>query len=194
MKLRVIAVTVMVALIGGLFAGSGVASGRSGGRTDTFHLRTAADAPAPCTFFGQVTTCTIDVTKLKRAGEVVMASGTVTPLGAPAIKFKAPVEGFTNAGSTVTGSVGRSVPHQVPALPSCDILNLVLGPLHLDLLGLVVDLNQVILEITGQTGAGNLLGNLLCALFGLLDGPAVISQFVQALTNLLAAINAVLAL
>jgi hypothetical protein len=33
----------------------------------------------------------------------------------------------------------------------CTILNLTLGPLHLDLLGLVVDLNQVHLTITGQT-------------------------------------------
>lgn len=52
----------------------------------------------------------------------------------------------------------------------CDILNLVLGPLHLDLLGLVVDLNQVQLDITAVPGAGNLLGNLLCAVAGLLDG------------------------
>jgi hypothetical protein len=53
---------------------------------------------------------------------------------------------------------------------SCDILNLVLGPLHLNVLGLVVDLNQVVLNITAQSGAGNLLGNLLCAVAGLLDG------------------------
>ena len=52
----------------------------------------------------------------------------------------------------------------------CDILHLVLGPLHLDLLGLVVDLNQVVLDIDAEPGAGNLLGNLLCAIVGLLDG------------------------
>ncbi len=56
---------------------------------------------------------------------------------------------------------------------SCDILNLVLGPLHLNVLGLNVDLNQVVLNITGRTGAGNLLGNLLCAVAGLLDGNGV---------------------
>ena len=54
--------------------------------------------------------------------------------------------------------------------PACDVLNLVLGPLHLDLLGLVVDLNRVVLNIVAQSGAGNLLGNLLCAVAGLLDG------------------------
>jgi hypothetical protein len=53
----------------------------------------------------------------------------------------------------------------------CEILDLVLGPLDLDLLGLVVSLNQVELNITAVPGPGNLLGNLLCAVAGLLDGP-----------------------
>ena len=52
---------------------------------------------------------------------------------------------------------------------SCDILHLELGPLDLDLLGLVVHLDRVVLDITAQSGAGNLLGNLLCAITGLLD-------------------------
>jgi len=52
---------------------------------------------------------------------------------------------------------------------SCDILILVLGPLHLDLLGLVIDLNRINLRITAEPGPGNLLGNLLCAITGLLD-------------------------
>jgi hypothetical protein len=53
---------------------------------------------------------------------------------------------------------------------NCTILDLTLGPLHLDLLGLVVDLNQVHLTITGQTGSGQLLGNLLCGLANALNG------------------------
>ena len=55
------------------------------------------------------------------------------------------------------------------AQQACRILDLTLGPLHLDLLGLVVDLSQVDLDITAVPGAGNLLGNLLCAIAGLLD-------------------------
>jgi hypothetical protein len=54
------------------------------------------------------------------------------------------------------------------ATGSCQVLDLTLGPLHLDLLGLVVDLKQVHLTITAQQGAGNLLGNLLCAVANLL--------------------------
>jgi hypothetical protein len=46
---------------------------------------------------------------------------------------------------------------------TCQVLDLVLGPLHLDLLGLVVDLNQVHLTITATRGGG-VLGDLFCAL------------------------------
>jgi hypothetical protein len=72
---------------------------------------------------------------------------------------------------------------------TCEILDLVLGPLHLDLLGLVVDLNQVHLTITAESGPGNLLGNLLCAIAGLLDGPtgvnAILTQIAALLNQLL---------
>jgi hypothetical protein len=71
---------------------------------------------------------------------------------------------------------------------SCGILLLDLGPLHLDLLGLVVDLNEVVLDITGETGSGNLLGNLLCALTGLLDGAGALAGIL----NLLDSINQLL--
>jgi hypothetical protein len=62
-----------------------------------------------------------------------------------------------------------SSPLTAHAAATCQILNLVLGPLHLNLLGLHVDLNQVVLNITGQTGAGQLLGNLLCGVANLLN-------------------------
>jgi hypothetical protein len=52
---------------------------------------------------------------------------------------------------------------QVAPAGTCSILDLVLGPLHLDLLGLVVDLNRVHLTITGDP-AGGVLGRLLCGL------------------------------
>jgi len=66
---------------------------------------------------------------------------------------------------------------------SCDVLRLVLGPLDLDLLGLQVNLNRVVLDIVAQSGAGNLLGNLLCAVAGLLDGG--LGGLLGRLTNLL---------
>jgi hypothetical protein len=58
-----------------------------------------------------------------------------------------------------------TVPLQAVAAagPTCSVLNLVLGPLHLDLLGLVVDLNQVHLAITADP-TGGVLGRLFCGL------------------------------
>jgi hypothetical protein len=72
---------------------------------------------------------------------------------------------------------------------SCDILNLVLGPLDLNVLGLEVHLNQVVLDIVGATGAGNLLGNLLCAVAGLLDGGAALGQIAALLNQILGILN-----
>lgn len=73
----------------------------------------------------------------------------------------------------------------------CDVLDLVLGPLDLNLLGLRVELNQVVLEISAIPGAGNLLGNLLCAVAGLLDGTGLL-QLLR-LSNLLNRILGLLA-
>src|SRR3954452_16530925 len=47
----------------------------------------------------------------------------------------------------------------------CDVLSLTLGPLHLELLGLIVDLNRVVLTIKADSNGG-LLGSLLCGLAG----------------------------
>jgi len=79
----------------------------------------------------------------------------------------------TNTATSAVTNVNQAfaVPvTQLAGAGSCTILDLTLGPLHLDLLGLVIDLNQVHLTITGQRGPGNLLGNLLCGLADALNG------------------------
>jgi hypothetical protein len=78
--------------------------------------------------------------------------------------------------------------------PSCGILNLVLGPLDLDLLGLQVHLDKVVLNIIAATGAGNLLGNLLCAVAGLLDGTGALSELLPQISQILNSILAILRL
>jgi hypothetical protein len=65
-----------------------------------------------------------------------------------------------------TKGIGFAVPanHAEAMAPGpCNILDLVLGPLHLDLLGLIVDLNQVHLQITADPNGG-ILGSVLCTL------------------------------
>jgi hypothetical protein len=70
---------------------------------------------------------------------------------------------------------------------SCQILFLELGPLFLNLLGLELSLNQIVLDLTAQRGPGNLLGNLLCAVAGLLDGSrgGVLGNLLDRINNLL---------
>jgi hypothetical protein len=55
------------------------------------------------------------------------------------------------------------------AVITCNILNLVLGPLDLNLLGLEIHLDTVVLDIVANP-AGGLLGQLLCAIANLLNG------------------------
>ena len=93
---------------------------------------------------------------------------------------------LTDSLGQVVGTVTQQVTLPVTqANGTCQILHLELGPLDLDLLGLIVHLDQVVLDITAQSGPGNLLGNLLCAIAGLLDGNAPLSGLVNALNNLL---------
>lgn len=51
------------------------------------------------------------------------------------------------------------------------LLHLNLDGVYLNLLGLEVDLDEVTLDLTAVTGDGNLLGNLLDAVAGLLESP-----------------------
>ncbi len=74
----------------------------------------------------------------------------------------------TNVGAPTIPPTVTPIP--VPA--GCPVLQLVLGPLNLNLLGLTIVLQQVTLDIVAVPGPGNLLGNLLCGLLNLLNGLA----------------------
>ena len=98
---------------------------------------------------------------------------------------------FTN---TATGAT-QTLPATQIQLPvasvtgSCQILHLELGPLDLNLLGLQVHLDRVVLDITAQSGPGNLLGNLLCAVAHLLDSNASLQAIAQLLNHILGALG-----
>jgi hypothetical protein len=118
----------------------------------------------PCAIAGVTTTCQLTVTSFTVVNGVLTAVGTITGPGlADPVPFQAPVQ----------------------ATGSCRILDLTLGPLHLDLLGLVVDLNQVHLTITAQQGPGNLLGNLLCSVANLLNNTGGTTTALNQIANLL---------
>lgn len=98
--------------------------------------------------------------------------------------------GNLNLGGQNLGTVQVPVNVTDPA-GSCQILHLDLGPLDLNLLGLKVHLNEVVLDITAQQGSGNLLGNLLCAVAHLLDntgGAGALNGITSLLNQILAAL------
>ncbi len=91
----------------------------------------------------------------------------------------------TTAGGETT-SIVRTVSLPVAITQAtCDILHLDLGPLSLDILGLQIDLSRIVLDITAESGAGNLLGNLLCAVAGLLDNPSGLARLLDRILDIL---------
>ena len=75
-----------------------------------------------------------------------------------------------------------------PTQGACQILNLVIPPIDLNLLGLRVRTSRIQVRIEAIPGPGNLLGNLLCGITGILDPNNA------TLRELSAALNAILAL
>src|SRR5688500_5054130 len=93
-----------------------------------------------------------------------------------------------NAVGAIVGTINQALTLPVTLIGStgtCEILDLQLGPLDLDLLGLVVHLDQINLVITAESGPGNLLGNLLCAVAGLLDGTGPLTNLAGLLNRIL---------
>jgi hypothetical protein len=115
---------------------------------------------------------------------VATLTGKLAGKAIPPTMVNVPVDTDASGG----GSAGALA---AAAAPACDILNLVLGPLDLNILGLEIHLDQVVLDIVAQPGAGQLLGNLLCAVAGLLDGP---SPLAGALNGIAALLNRILSI
>jgi hypothetical protein len=67
---------------------------------------------------------------------------------------------------------------------TCPVLHLKLGPLNLNLLGLEVHLNEVILNIDARSGPGLLLGNLLCGVANLINSSALPAGQTTGLLNI----------
>jgi hypothetical protein len=118
----------------------------------------------------------------KSEGEIVAVGTLVASLPTPGGALRTVV---TPLSMTLERSASIAAANNVSALAVCEVLNLVLGPLDLNLLGLAVHLDQVVLDITAVSGAGNLVGNLLCAITGLLDGAGPLGQVVALLNGLL---------
>ncbi len=141
-------------------------------------------------------TSTVDGTFTDATGRPGTVTGTFTPSsfaqqGNGVVATGTLVATMVNSAGQQVGTTTQTVavPMRLPQVAACPVLNLVLGPLDLNLLGLAVHLNQIHLNITAIPGAGNLLGNLLCAVAGLLDGTGGLGILVADLNAILAALG-----
>lgn len=117
----------------------------------------------------------LNVTQFVTRGGKSYAVGTLTgTLGNRAVK---------QSNVAIPASVGTST-GTASAAATCPVLHLDLGPLNLNLLGLTVHLNEVVLDINAVSGPGNLLGNLLCSVSGLLNQPTLGTGQVSGLLNI----------
>lgn len=191
MRTRILAPLVTAAMAGGLLVSVAGPATAASPRPQTVAAAPAAAGPAaaqtPSTSF-------ITQTVTDAAGNVVgTLSGTFTPTQFVNQNGQLAAQGLvtgtlTNATTGATTPVSTTATAPVTNAASggtCNVLSLTLGPLHLDLLGLIVDLNQVNLNITAQNGPGNLLGNLLCSVAGLLDNGTGLQGVLNILNGLL---------
>ena len=177
LRLSLVIAVLAVALSAVVAVASPSASANTGGGATGTWSGTATD--------GTPVTGTFTVDRFSRVNGVLEATGTYTidQASGQTGTFTAPVTSIN--GTALAG--GASPLAAAAAAGSCQILDLTLGPLDLDLLGLQVHLDTVHLNITAQQGSGNLLGNLLCAVAGLLDntGTGGLRGILQSLANLL---------
>ena len=122
----------------------------------------AYDVPVTGTVNDVAATGTFTITGIRRDGDGLVADGLLTLPGTSVTEqpITREITNISTASNDVTAQQTTG---------ECEILRLTLGPLNLDLLGLQIFLDTVVLEIAADRGPGNLLGNLLCAVAGLLD-------------------------
>ena len=138
------------------------------------------------TFVGTFTAQHIGIDEATRT---LVFTGLLTGTATTASGATTAISQVVTAPATLTREAGdAALVRPVAMQATCDILFLDLGPISLDLLGLTLDLSQVVLDLNAVSGAGNLLGNLLCAVVGLLDGFGLLAGILQ----LLDSINAIL--
>jgi hypothetical protein len=118
-------------------------------------------------------TGTFAISQFQVVGDQIVAVGTLTGT-------------IQNSVGNVIGTVLKTIQMLVTIkAATCDILHLELGPLDLDLLGLEVHLNKIVLDIDADP-TGGLLGALLCAVANLLDVGGPLADIVGLLNQILA--------
>jgi hypothetical protein len=127
---------------------------------------------------------TYTIKKFSTAGNKVVAVGTLTGK----LKGKTVTKKNVQMPATLAKQAQSSQQPPNPTPGACQILDLVLQPIDLNLLGLHVATSRIEALIEAIPGSNALLGNLLCAITGILDPQG------QSTSTLASALNSLLAL
>ena len=179
-KSRTLLLAAIAALAAMLIGGAGPAAAQTNGTPLTKTVKLTGKAAGGKKFTGTYT-----IKRFTRSGGKLYAVGTVKgrlkgrSVTRKNVRMPAAIQNEQTAGASQA---------PIPTPGACPVLNLVLGPIDLNLLGLRVATNRIKLLIEAIPGAGNLLGNLVCAVAHLLDPRAAAppSQVTQVLNALLA--------
>jgi len=177
--LRALALAILSMLLVTSVAGAAAVSPTATTAYDTFQ-----DVPVRgTTSAGGVFRGTVDITNFRSTGSGIRAIG---KLSGRVLDDSGDLVGrITDQRVSFPVQIHGSAPitAATPAGSSCEILDLRLGPVDLDLRGLGVHLERVVLLISAAPGPGNLLGNLLCAIAGLLDAGGPLNLVLAQLLN-----------
>ena len=138
---------------------------------------------------GKTFTGTFGIERFVKSNNKAYALGTLKGklAGHHITRYGVKMPASLNGGTSGSSSSAR-------AAANCQILDLVLGPINLNLLGLVITTNQIHLNITAVSGPGNLLGNLLCDVSNLLNPGrgGILSSLQGDITQLVGVLNGLL--
>src|SRR6266516_6859997 len=158
-----------------------LSAGAASSSTAASQASTTCSNTATCPVTGTVTnrhghaigtfTGTLTITQFAVQNGQIVAQGTLS--GTALDKDGGVIATMSNKAVTVPVSID----------PTCTVLTLTLGPLDLNLLGLMVHLNQVVLTITANP-SGGILGQLLCSLAG--TPPSDLQTIINLLNQILA--------
>ena len=167
MKLRLTSLALVLALVGAFVLAprnSGTVLARDGNGL-LKDLRVQGTLGNGGTFTGFLT---ITELRLNRNHTRLLASGVLSGVARFNGQARQVSQESTNQAITLSDGTVRTQTHE--ELGYCQILYLEIGPINLELLGVVVIIpNPIIIDVRAYPGPGNLLGNLLCVLAHLLD-------------------------
>ena len=202
-RIRLAATAVMLTCGLMLVGGTGIASAQDTARLTQVVPMSGTVTKGGKAFKGKQFTGTYTIDKFVSKGGKLYSVGTLKgkagskKINKEGVRLPAAVANNAAAGSSQAHS-SQVPPLPLPPLPAgnaCSILSLNLAPINLNVLGLVIRTNEIQLRIDAVQGPGNLLGNLLCGITGLLNpatgGTGVANTPLGQLTQIL---NALLAL